>query len=134
MLFRSQGEAKAFKGLPRQKWVPQAVLHAAVLRGLRRRGQESLGTAETIPGTHHLIILGQGKRPEERGSTCNSLLSRSGPAGSSIERQFKPGRFERETAKPPNVSAALRQTHPDAASAFKDKQVRPDLGSRTEGN
>lgn len=80
-----------------------------------------------IPWTHHLIILGQSKRPEERDFYLQ-LVAREKWSSRQLERQFKLALFERAVAQPPKVSAALRQMHPDAASTFKDAYMLDFLG------
>ena len=45
-----------------------------------------------------------------------------------LDRQFKSGLFERVVLNPAKASAALRQTHPEALSVFKDAYVVEFLG------
>lgn len=90
-------------------------------------GEKVSALLRQIPWTHHLIILGQGKRPEER-EFYLQLVAQQKWSSRQLERQFKLALFERATAQPPKVSAALRQAHPDAASAFKDTYVLEFLG------
>ncbi|SCK08635.1 Predicted nuclease of restriction endonuclease-like (RecB) superfamily, DUF1016 family [Variovorax sp. HW608] len=80
-----------------------------------------------IPWTHHLIILGQTKRPEER-EFYLQLVAREKWSSRQLERQLKLALFERAVAQPPKVSAALRQAHPEAISALRDTYVLEFLG------
>jgi len=80
-----------------------------------------------IPWTHHLIILGQSKRPEEREFYLR-LVAQEKWSSRQLERQFKLALFERAATQPLKVSAAMRQMHPDAAGAFKDAYMLEFLG------
>jgi predicted nuclease of restriction endonuclease-like (RecB) superfamily len=80
-----------------------------------------------IPWTHHLMILGQTKRPEER-EFYLQLVSREKWSSRQLERQLKLALFERAVAQPPKVSAALRQAHPNAVDALKDTYMLEFLG------
>jgi predicted nuclease of restriction endonuclease-like (RecB) superfamily len=42
-----------------------------------------------------------------------------------LERQFKSALFEHSVTQPAKVSAALRQTHPEALNVFKDAESGP---------
>lgn len=77
--------------------------------------------------THHLIILGQAKLPEER-EFYMRMAVREKWSSRELERQFRAALFERVVLSPPKVSAALSQTQPDAASVFKDSYVLEFLG------
>jgi len=72
-----------------------------------------------LPWTHHLIILGQSKRPEEREFYLR-LAIRERWSSRELERQFKGALFERTVLTPPKVSAVVTQTHAEALSVFKD--------------
>ena len=80
-----------------------------------------------IPWTHHLMILGQSKGPEEREFYLR-LVTQEHWSSRELERQLKLALFERAVAEPPKVSAALRQMHPEAASVFKDAYMLEFLG------
>ncbi len=80
-----------------------------------------------LPWTHHLIILGQSKRPEEREFYLRLAVQEKW-SKRELERQFKAALFERAVLTPPKVSAQLSQTHPDAASIFKDSYLVEFLG------
>jgi predicted nuclease of restriction endonuclease-like (RecB) superfamily len=75
-----------------------------------------------LPWTHHLIIIGQCKRPEEREFYIR-LAIREKWSSRELERQLKGALFERAVLAPPKVSAALAQTHPEALSIFKDSYL-----------
>ena len=75
-----------------------------------------------LPWTHHLIILSQSKRPEEREFYLR-LAIREQWSSRELERQFKGGLFERTVLTPVKVSPLVTQTHPDALSVFKDSYL-----------
>lgn len=80
-----------------------------------------------LPWTHHLIILGQSKRPEEqefylRGSIQEGWSSRE------LERQFRSGFFERMMLSPPKTSLTVAEKHPAANMFFKDSYLVEFLG------
>lgn len=72
-----------------------------------------------LPWTHHLIILGQCKRVEEREFYIR-LAIRERWGKRELERQLRGALFERAVLHPPNVSPLVTQTHPDAGNIFKD--------------
>lgn len=72
-----------------------------------------------MPWTHHLLILGQAKLPEERGFYI--LAARTAKWSSrELERQLRTRAFHRRKVKPAIVSAALTQLHPTAIDEFKN--------------
>jgi predicted nuclease of restriction endonuclease-like (RecB) superfamily len=75
-----------------------------------------------LPWTHHLIIIGQCKLPEEREFYLH-LAIREKWSSRELERQLKGALFERTVLNPPIVSAALTQLHPEALSIFKDSYL-----------
>jgi predicted nuclease of restriction endonuclease-like (RecB) superfamily len=72
--------------------------------------------------THHLAIMGQCKRAEEREFYVR-LAIRERWGKRELERQLRAALFERAVLKPPQLSTALTQMHPDAGNAFKDSYV-----------
>ena len=80
-----------------------------------------------IPWTHHLIILGQGKRPEEREFYLR-LTAQEKWSKRELERQFRTALFERTVLHPAKVSPLVAPIHSDAASIFKDSYVVEFLG------
>jgi predicted nuclease of restriction endonuclease-like (RecB) superfamily len=72
-----------------------------------------------LPWTHHLIILGQSKRPEEREFYVR-MAAKERWSSRQLERQFNAALFERVVLSPPKVSAAVRQMHPEAVDVFRD--------------
>ncbi len=72
-----------------------------------------------LPWTHHLIILGQSKRPEEREFYVR-MAAKERWSSRQLERQFNAALFERVVLSPPKVSAAVRQMHPEAIDVFRD--------------
>lgn len=87
---------------------PDAQIVAALLRQL--------------PWTHHLIILGQSKRPEERDFYLRQATKERW-SSRELERQFKAALFERTILHPLKTSPLVSQTHPDALSIFKDSYM-----------
>ncbi|KFB75697.1 PDDEXK nuclease domain-containing protein [Candidatus Accumulibacter cognatus] len=75
-----------------------------------------------LPWTHHLIILSQSKRPEEREFYLRTAVQEKW-SSRQLERQFKTALFERAVLAPAKVSSLTRQIHPDAASVFKDSYL-----------
>ncbi len=72
-----------------------------------------------LPWTHHLIILGQSKRPEEREFYVR-MAAKERWSSRQLERQFDAALFERVVLSPPKISAAVRQMHPEAVDVFRD--------------
>ena len=72
-----------------------------------------------LPWTHHLIILGQSKRPEEREFYLR-MAAQEKWSSRQLERQIRAALFERTVLSPPKVSAAMTQIHPEALSVFRD--------------
>jgi len=75
-----------------------------------------------LPWTHHLIILGHSKSPEERGfylrlAICERWSKRE------LERQLRAAAFERAVLSPAKVSPLVAQMLPEALDAFKDSYV-----------
>ena len=75
-----------------------------------------------LPWTHHLTILSQSKRPEEREFYLRQAIQEQW-SSRELERQFKTALLERTVLTPAKVSAVLTQTHPDAFSVFKDSYL-----------
>jgi predicted nuclease of restriction endonuclease-like (RecB) superfamily len=80
-----------------------------------------------LPWPHHLIILGQSKRPEEREFYMRIAIQEKW-SKQEVERQFNSALFARVVLSPPKVSPMVRQTHPEAVSAFKDAYNLEFLG------
>lgn len=72
-----------------------------------------------LPWSHHLIILGQSKRREEREFYLR-LASKEQWSKRELERQLDAALFERTVLSPPKVSPAVRKSHPEAIGIFKD--------------
>jgi predicted nuclease of restriction endonuclease-like (RecB) superfamily len=75
-----------------------------------------------LPWTHHLIILGQSKLPEEREFYLR-LATRERWSSRELERQLRAAAFERAVLSPPKVAPAVRQIHPEALDIFKDSYL-----------
>ena len=87
------------------------------------RGDEKVSPlVRQLPWTHHLIILGQSKRPEEREFYLR-LAIRERWSKRELERQLRAAAFERAVLNPAKVSPLVRQTHPEALDVFKDSYV-----------
>jgi predicted nuclease of restriction endonuclease-like (RecB) superfamily len=72
-----------------------------------------------LPWSHHLIILGQSKRREEREFYVR-LAIRERWSKRELERQYKTALFERAVLHPPKVTPAVTQRYPEALSVFRD--------------
>lgn len=75
-----------------------------------------------LPWTHHLIILGQSKRPEEREFYIRLAIHERW-SKRELERQLRAAAFERAVLGPVKVSPAMARTHPEALSVFKDSYM-----------
>ena len=80
-----------------------------------------------LPWSHHLIILGQSKRPEEREFYMRVAIQEKWTKRE-LERQLNAALFARVVLSPPKVSPVVRQTHPEAVSVFKDAYNLEFLG------
>ena len=69
--------------------------------------------------THHLIILGQSRDPEERAFYLR-MAAQEKWSSRELERQCKAALFERSVLQPPKVAAVLRQNQPEAQGVFRD--------------
>jgi predicted nuclease of restriction endonuclease-like (RecB) superfamily len=75
-----------------------------------------------LPWTHHLMILGQARRPEEREFYIR-LAIREKWSSRELDRQIRVAAFERTVLTPAIVSAPLTQIEPLAQSTFRDAYV-----------
>lgn len=80
-----------------------------------------------LPWTHHLIILGQSKRPEEREFYLHMAV-RERWSSRELERQLKGALFERTMFSPTQVTPVAAQTHPGVAEVFRDSYLLEFLG------
>jgi predicted nuclease of restriction endonuclease-like (RecB) superfamily len=69
--------------------------------------------------SHHLIILGQSKRSEEREFYVRLAIQERW-SKRELERHFKAALFERVILNPPKVSPLVTQMYPEALSVFRD--------------
>lgn len=92
------------------------------------RGQKKVSPLLTqLPWTHHLVILGQARRAEER--EFYMLAAIKGRWSSrELERQLHTEAFRRKPLGREKVSAALAQTHPEALDEFKNAYSLEFLG------
>lgn len=72
--------------------------------------------------SHHLVILGQSKRPEEREFYIRMAI-REKWSKRELERQMKGSLFERTVLNPPQASPPVARIHPGAAAIFKDSYL-----------
>lgn len=75
-----------------------------------------------LPWTHHLIILGQSRSPEEREFYIR-LAIRERWGKRELERQLRTAAFERAALSPAKVSPVVAQMHPEALGVFKDSYM-----------
>jgi predicted nuclease of restriction endonuclease-like (RecB) superfamily len=75
-----------------------------------------------LPWTHHLIILSQSKRREEREFYLRMAIQEQW-SSRQLNRQIKAALFERAVLTPAKVSAPMRQMEPEALSIFKDSYM-----------
>ena len=110
-LARTQPGLRGFTraNLFRMRKFYEAYRHDAIVAALLRQ----------LPWTQNLIILNQGKRPEEREFYLRMAIQEKW-SSRELERQFKAALFERSVINPAKVSSLMRQTHPEALSVFKD--------------
>ena len=80
-----------------------------------------------LPWSHHLIILGQSKRPEDLDFYLRMAIQERW-SSRQLERQIKAALFEQAVINPPKVAPAVRQTHPEALSIFRDSYTLEFLG------
>ncbi len=84
------------------------------------RGQKKVSALlAQLPWTHHLLILGQAKVPEEREYYMLAAL-KGRWSSRELERQLATHAFRRRRLDREKVSAALAQTHPTALDEFKN--------------
>lgn len=72
-----------------------------------------------LPWTHHLIILSQSRRDEERDFYLRTAI-REKWSKRELERQFKAALLERAVLSPAKVSPLVTQIHPQALNVFRD--------------
>ena len=80
-----------------------------------------------LPWTHHLIIMGQCRRAEER-EFYMRLAIRERWGKRELERQLRIALFERAVLKPAKVAPLARQIHPGAGTVFRDAYFVEFLG------
>ena len=82
-------------------------------------GEATAALLRQVPWTHHLIIMGQSKRAQEREFYLRLVVEQRW-GKRELERQVKLALFERAVLAPPRVSPVVRQSRPEAVGAFKD--------------
>jgi len=84
------------------------------------RGDKKVSSLLTqLPWTHHLLILGQAKLPEERTFYLQAAIAAKWTSRE-LERQIRTQAFRRRDVRTTKVSAALAQMHPAAIDEFKN--------------
>jgi predicted nuclease of restriction endonuclease-like (RecB) superfamily len=84
------------------------------------RGDEKVSALlRQLPWTHHLLILGQAKLPEERRFYILAAITAQWTSRE-LERQLRTQAFRRRDLGPGKMSAALAQHHPTAIEEFKN--------------
>jgi predicted nuclease of restriction endonuclease-like (RecB) superfamily len=84
------------------------------------QGDEQLSALpRQLPWTHNLIILSQGKSPQEREFYLR-VAAQEKWSKRELERQFDTALFERAVLQPAKVSPVVAQMHPGALQVFKD--------------
>ena len=83
-----------------------------------------------LPWSHHLVILGQSKRPEEREFYLR-LAIRERYSKRELERRFDAALFERVVLNPPKVSPAVRQMHLSVACLKIAASIAPAAAMRS---
>ncbi len=77
--------------------------------------------------THHMIILGRCKLPEERQFYLRMTIKENW-SSRQLERQFRACLFERAMLSPAKVAPLVRQLHEDTDEIFKDSYIVEFLG------
>ncbi len=80
-----------------------------------------------LPWTHHLLILGQAKLPEERKYYMLAAI-KHGWSSRELERQIRAGAALRSVPTTKKVSALVAQIHPTAVDEFKSAYSLEFLG------
>jgi predicted nuclease of restriction endonuclease-like (RecB) superfamily len=84
-----------------------------------RDDQKVSSLMRQLPWTHHLLILGQAKLPEERRFYILAAIAGKWTTRE-LERQLRTHAFRRNGIPRGTVSAALTQLHPAASDEFKN--------------
>jgi len=87
--------------------------------GERGGGEIVAALLRQLPWTHHMMIIGQCKIPEEREFYLR-LAVREHWSSRELERQLKGALFERTVLSPPRASSAVARSHAGALAVFKD--------------
>jgi predicted nuclease of restriction endonuclease-like (RecB) superfamily len=80
-----------------------------------------------LPWSHHLVILEQSKRAEEREFYLR-LAIRERWSKRELERQFKAALFERAVLNPPKMTPVVAQMYAEALNIFRDSYSVEFLG------
>ena len=87
------------------------------------RGDEKVAPlVRQLAWSHHLLILGRAKRPEER-EFYLGMAVRERWTKRELERQMNAALFERAVLDPPKTAAALRAAHPEVEQIFRDRYL-----------
>jgi predicted nuclease of restriction endonuclease-like (RecB) superfamily len=92
------------------------------------QGDEQLSTLlRELPWSHNLAIFSRCKTADERRFYL-ALAARERYSVRDLDRQISASAYERAVAAPAKLSTALRELHPAADHAFKDRYVLEFLG------
>ncbi len=87
------------------------------------RGRPNLAPlVRELSWTHNLLIMARCKRDEEREFYLR-MSAREKWGKRELERQLNGALFERVALAPPKLAPAVRETHPEAESIFKDSYL-----------
>jgi len=75
-----------------------------------------------LPWTHHLLILGRARQPEERDFYLR-LATKERWTKRELEGQMNAMLFERAVQDPPKTAAALKAAHPEVEGIFRDRYL-----------
>jgi predicted nuclease of restriction endonuclease-like (RecB) superfamily len=87
-----------------------------------RRGSILSTLLRELPWSHHLLLINRCKSDDER-EFYLKVAARNRWSFRDLERQLRAALFERAVLNPPKLSAALRESHPEAADIFKDSYI-----------
>lgn len=87
------------------------------------RGDEKVSPlVRQLAWSHHLLILGGNRYPEEREFYVRMAV-RERWTSRELQRQLNAALFERAVLDPPKASAALRAIHPEVEQLFRDRYL-----------
>ena len=123
-----QGTVRALAEAIRQRYPGQRGFSSQNLWRMRQffdtyRDQPKLSPlVRELSWTHNLLIMSRAKRDEEREFYLRVCL-REKWGKRELERQLAGALFERTVLSPPKLSPVVAESHPEAASIFKDSYL-----------